>query len=220
VKTDSCLAVTDEIRQGHCNIQKLALRILQGTISEATGAFKAVASAIQMDRNLKRLNLQMDAGFTDEAGVALAEALTVNKTLRKIKLSVKHVHDSTLPNKAALGAFVYEALSAMLRLNTSLILKLTPLKTDETNVANERLIESYNQMTIGQLLNRFGRGRLLALSNHTTREEWVNALYELSTYPNSVNDAGAFQVSCLYSLLRSHPSICMLRVDDSSDSGQ
>jgi hypothetical protein len=220
VKTDSWLAVTDEIRQGHCNVQMLALRILQGTIAEATEAFKAVASAIQMDRNLKRLNLNMDAGFTDAVGVALAEALTVNKTLRKIKLSVKNVHGSTSPNKAALGAPVYEALSAMLRVNTSLILKLTPLKTDETDVANERLIQSYNQMIIEQLLNRFGRGRLLTSSNHTTREDWVNALHELSIYPNNVNDAGAFQVSCLYSLLRLQPAICMLRVDDSSDSGE
>jgi hypothetical protein len=130
------------------------------------------------------------------------------------------VHGSTSPNKAALGAPVYEALSAMLRVNTSLILKLTPLKTDETNVANERLIQSYNQMIIEQLLNRFGRGRLLTSSNYTTREDWVNALHELSIYPNNVNDAGAFQVSCLYSLLRLQPAICMLRVDDSSDSGE
>jgi hypothetical protein len=31
-------------------------------------------------------------------------------------------------------------------------------------------------------LNQVGRGRLLALSSHTTREEWLDALHELSTY--------------------------------------
>jgi hypothetical protein len=32
-----------------------------------------------MDRNLEYLYLRMEDGFTDEAGVTLAEALTVNK---------------------------------------------------------------------------------------------------------------------------------------------
>ncbi len=93
----------------------------------------------------------------------------------------------------------------MLRVNTSLPLKLPPL---ESAVADERLIDSRNQMLIEQRLNKVGRGRLLA-SRQTTREQYVDALHELKSY--NADDSPAFQVSCLYSLLRLKPSAaCML----------
>jgi hypothetical protein len=103
MKRENWLAVTDEIRQGHCNVQTLGLSLLQGTPFEATEAAQAVASVIQLDRNLKTLSLRMGNVFTEKAGMALADALTVNKSLRKIVLSVKRVDASTLPNTAALG---------------------------------------------------------------------------------------------------------------------
>jgi hypothetical protein len=56
-------------------------------------------------------------------------------------------------------------------------------------------------------LNKVGRGRLLS-SIQTPREEWIDALHELNTF--DVNDCPAFGVSCLYSLLRLNPAICML----------
>jgi hypothetical protein len=87
LETDQWLAVTDEIRHGRCNVKKLTLIMLQTTRWEATEATKAIASAIRLDRNLKRLTLEMENDFTDEAGVVLAEVLTVNKNLRKITLN-------------------------------------------------------------------------------------------------------------------------------------
>jgi hypothetical protein len=127
--------------------------------------------------------------------VALAKALTVNKTLRKIDL---HHCEATL------GAQAYEAFSAMLRVNTNLVLKLPPFGPDG---ADERLNGSRKQMRIELRLNQVGRGRLLA-SRQTTREEYVDALNELNSY--NVDESPAFQVSCLYSLLRLNPSIvCM-----------
>jgi hypothetical protein len=86
LETDHWLAVSDEIRRGRCSVQTLTLAMLRGEIAEATEAVKAVASAILLDLNLEHLTLRMENGFTDEAGVALAEALTVNTTLRKITL--------------------------------------------------------------------------------------------------------------------------------------
>jgi hypothetical protein len=155
---------------------------------------KAVASAIQMDYNLESLVLRMVNGITDEACLALAEALTINKALRKI----------TLSSGTNFGAHVYEAFSAMLRVNTSLVLKLPPFETDG---ADERLLEARNQMRIEQRLNKAGRGKLLS-STQTTRDEYVDALHELNTY--NAEDSPAFQVSCLYSLLRLKPSVaCM-----------
>jgi hypothetical protein len=93
------LAVTDEIRRGRCNVQTLTLSMPQGERSDATEALQALASAIELDCNLENLFLHVD-----EASVALAEALSVNKTLDMITLSGT-VH----------GAQSYEAFAAMLR---------------------------------------------------------------------------------------------------------
>jgi hypothetical protein len=98
------LAVADEIRRGHCNVLQLTLSMCSVTISETMDAVKAAASAIQMDHNLEHLTLAIEGGFTDEACVALAEALTVNKTLCKIIFS----------KATTLGAQGYEAFGAML----------------------------------------------------------------------------------------------------------
>jgi hypothetical protein len=189
LETEHWLAVADEIRQGRCNVQRLTLAMFQGEKSEVTEAVQALASAIQLDCNLEHLALDMENLLTDEAGAALAEALTVNTSLRMITLA-----------EATLGAQVYEAFSKMLRVNTSLVLKHPPF---EITGADERLLESHKQMVIEQQLNKVGRGRLM-VSRKAKREEWVYALHELNFY--NVEDSNAFQVSCLYSLLHLNPS--------------
>jgi hypothetical protein len=192
---DHWLAVADEIRRGHCNVQRLNLILALSSTSGATEAVKAVASAIRLDQNLEHLTLIVEDGFTDEGCVALAEALTVNKTLRKMTLS---------SGATTFGAHVYEAFSAMLSVNTNLVLELHPFEYDG---ADERLLEAWHQMGIELRLNQVGRGKLLS-SSLTTREEYVDALHELNTY--NAKESLAFQVSCLYSLLRSKPSVaCM-----------
>jgi hypothetical protein len=107
-------------------------------------------------------------------------------------------------NRVTLGAPTCEAFSAMLRVNTSLVLELPPF---EINGVNERLLESRKQMVIEQRLNQVGRGSLLSSSRQTTRGDYVDALKELNSC--NVDDSPAFQVSCLYSLLRLHPAVCM-----------
>jgi hypothetical protein len=135
--TEHWLAVADEIRQGRCNVRKLNLKRFESSNSEATEAITAVASAIQLDRNLEHITLMMDNSFTDEAGVALAEALIVNQNLRKITLSFPYQARNTF------GIPACEALSATLRVNTRLVMELPPFETDGLN---ERLLESRNQM--------------------------------------------------------------------------
>jgi hypothetical protein len=203
--TDQWLAVADEIRRGRCIVQRLKLGMLQGASSEASEAVKALASAIPLERNLEHLTLRMENGYTDEAGVALAVALTVNKTLRKIDLFT-NAYDSGLAmrNADSLGVQSYEAFSAMLRVNTCLVLEVPPF---ETAGADERLCQSRDQLRIEQRLNHVGRGRLSA-SIQTTREQWVDALCELDS--GNIDDSPAFQVSCLFSVLRSNPTVvCM-----------
>jgi hypothetical protein len=194
LKAEHWLPVVDEIRSGRCHVASLTLIVaLEATRPEATEAVKALASAIRLDQTLEHLTLEMEDVYTDDAGVALAEALTVNKHLRMINLS-----------EATLGVEAYEAFSAMLRVNTSLVLKLPSF---ETAGADEKLHASRKQMVIEQRLNKAGRGRLM-VSNQTTREDYVYALHRLNTC--NVDDSHAFRVSCLYSLLRLNPSVLCL----------
>jgi hypothetical protein len=199
LETDQWLAVADEIRQGRCNVQSLILVMYRGATSDATQAVKALASAIQLDCNLECLDLRMENGFTDEAGVTLAEALTVNTTLRLLRLD-----DFVF---ASLGCPVYEAFSAMLRVNTSLRVELPSFDDAFDGVGvDERIVDSRNQMRIEQELNHVGRGRLLS-SSQTPREEWVDALHDLNS--SNVDETPEFNVSCLFRLLRLNPSVCM-----------
>jgi hypothetical protein len=145
----------------------------------------------------------MDHGITDKAGVNLAEALTVNKTLRWVGIPRTIVDVRT---RANLGARAYEAFSAMLRLKTSLTLELPPL---DTACGDQRILESHSHMRIEQGLIEAGRGRLLS-STQTTKAAWVDAVRNLNVTNIGIGDTPAFQVSCLYSLLRLKPSAWIL----------
>jgi hypothetical protein len=197
--TEHWLAVADGIREGQCNIKHLSLVTLQSSSFEATKAVKAIASAIRLDQILEFLHLKiLDSDFTDEAVVALAAALMINKTLRKIFLFPSR----QVQNANTLSAPAYDAFSAMLRVNTSLVLELPAFDGGD----DERLVDSRNRMRMEQRLNQVGRGRLLS-SSQTPRKEWVDALNELNS--RNVYESPEFNVSCLYSLLRLNPATCM-----------
>jgi hypothetical protein len=204
VTPDHCLAVADEIRLGRFLIKDFGLCMFQGASSKAAKAVKAVASAIREDHHLETLMLQIEDGLTGEASVALAAALTINKTLRLIILD-----NIVFETKASLGAQAYEAFGAMLRVNTSIKLDLPPF---DDAVGDEKDIDYFNQMCIEERLNGVSRGRLLA-SSQTPREEWINALQEL----NAPNNNDLFEIGCLYSLLRLNPSVCLLEFNDTTN---
>jgi hypothetical protein len=103
----------------------------------------------------------MESGFTDEAGVALAEALTIYTTLHKITLSIDcFIFQGRF--RATLAAPANEALSAMLRVNTSLVLKVPLVHLFTIDARDERLLESCDPYRMEQRLNNVGRGRLLS----------------------------------------------------------
>jgi hypothetical protein len=166
---DQWMAVADEIRQGRCRVRGLVLSMLlnRGSSGETdTAVVKAIAIAIRRDGNLEGLSLTMNKGFSNEAGVALAEALTVNTHLRVVCLA-----NTGNPDRAALGASAYEAFGAMHRVNTNLSLELPPYVDA---IGDERRLEFYNQMRIEQRLNSAGRGLILSVI-YSPREEWVKA---------------------------------------------
>jgi hypothetical protein len=91
--------------------------MVRSTCLYATEAVKAVASAIREDSSLEHITLDMEDGFTDEAGVALAEAeaLTINKTLRMLFSDDTLWASDPVHTKACLGAQAFEAFGTMLR---------------------------------------------------------------------------------------------------------
>jgi hypothetical protein len=88
----------------------------------------------------------MEDGFTDKVGVALVEAMMINKTLRRLLLDARlFASDNIVGTKAILGAQTYEAFGAMLRVNTSIKLCLPAF---DAGVGNGRDIENFKQMRI------------------------------------------------------------------------
>jgi hypothetical protein len=131
------LVVAGEIQRGHCDLQNLTLTLamlqrapgsetIETATETATVAVKAIASAIRQDHNLLTLVLEVKNGLTDEAGVTLAEALTVNKTLQKVVWVDNNIICCRDFNALGFGAEAYEAFSAMLRINTSLTTLVLP----------------------------------------------------------------------------------------------
>jgi hypothetical protein len=129
--------VAGEIQRGHCDLQNLTLTLamlqrapgsetIETATETATVAVKAIASAIRQDHNLLTLVLEVKNGLTDEAGVTLAEALTVNKTLQKVVWVDNNIICCRDFNALGFGAEAYEAFSAMLRINTSLTTLVLP----------------------------------------------------------------------------------------------
>lgn len=122
-------------------------------------------------------------------------------SVRVITICFRCMSPGEVQNEATLGAQSYQTFSAMLRVNTSLTMKLPRSKTAG---ADKTLLESCKQMQIEQRLNQVDRGRLLS-SSQTTREEWVVALWELDS--GNIAYSPAFRVGCLHNVLRSNPTV-------------
>jgi len=202
---DSWLVVAEEIRNGRFHLEELALtRTLISCTLATTEALKAMIAALGCDSSLRKLVLGSTTGFTDQMGVALAKALTVNTTLREIHLSSAYKTVDGLESERPLDHLdvaSYKAFALMAKTNTAITMGLPLLKSDasdETRMQRDRLhIEGF--------MNEAGRGRLVT-SSTTTRTEWVNAL-DILNDSTAEEDGPEFHLSCLYSMLQLNPSI-------------
>jgi hypothetical protein len=141
---------------------------------------------------------------------AIAEAVNSAHSLRNLSIDMEY---AILPrNPAGLIAFAH-ALRDHTALQEFSWFDVSPLPEAAQGVSPDFMLRTLPSCPH---LRKVGRGRLLASSNHTTREEWVDALHELSIL--NVNDPSEFHVSCLYSLLRLNPATCMLAVDTTIES--
>jgi hypothetical protein len=75
---------------------------------------------------------------------AIRQALMVNKTLRLVTLFVDNLLHQ-VHNRSTLGANAFEAFSAMVRVNTSFVLKFPPFETASLEL--EQLEKESNHTT-------------------------------------------------------------------------
>jgi hypothetical protein len=200
------LVIADEIRNGYFRPKTLVLvRTTAYSALETAEAIQVMLGAIQCNGSLRKLNLHSTTGFSDEMGVALAKALTVNTTMVWIDLQNTFTtsNPAFLPSQPpkTLGAEAYKAFIAMLKINMNIRLKLPNLKSDADFEARMQ----HSLMRIELQLNSADRGSLVT-SNQTTREEWVHTFQRLND--SCKNDGASFHLSCVYSMLQRNPGLC------------
>lgn len=226
---EQLLVVADELQQGRSRkLKYLSLSI--GNMSEKGG--QELSKAIEHDQCLQNLTLRVGAGYTDDFGVAVSRALAVNTTLEAVILSDRW---PTPMHKSSMGVQGFQALSAMLRVNTRLQLTnpappagLVMMSTTATGNIHgdspEAIQGAFDQMCIEKRLNTAHRGKLLLASNQTTRAAWVAALAQLvasskhistATPPQAALDGSSNllqevdrALDCAYQMLHLNPLVC------------
>jgi hypothetical protein len=205
---DSWLVVANEIQNGRFRLQKLVLTRTRVSSTLATSdAIDAIIEAIEQDSSLEHLTLRSTTGFTDEMGVALAKALTVNTTLRGISVVDEYdLFDNLEPEhpRSAFGAKAFKALASMLKTNTKVEIDLPQPRSEDTDKGTRT---HFFQYVIEYMLNKAGRGTLLS-SNLTTRRDWINALDDMNVRASDNECVSEFHLSCVYSMLQLNPNMC------------
>jgi hypothetical protein len=199
LRTTEWEAVAEIIGQESCHIQTLKLSTLR---CPGIGAL-SLARAVGQNRHLQSLTLRLGTGFTDDLGVALAQALQVNTSLKELILVDQWDYGFRTTDHMNIAA--YQALRNMLRVNTSVVLKIPNFDTRWSPGLADSLVRSYYRMLIEMRLNAAGRGGLM-LGSQASKAAWVRTLHELIVQDNDDDS----QVDCLFTLLKLNPSICQL----------
>jgi hypothetical protein len=207
LKTTEWEAVAEQIGQDSCRpIKTLQLSTLR---CPGSGAL-SLARAVGQNRHLQSLTLRVGTGFTDAVGVALAQALQVNTTLRELVLMDQWDYGFRTTDHMNVSA--YQAMRKMLRVNTNVVLKLPDLDSGwGSSILVDTVRPYYDQVRIEMRLNAAGRGGLMLVGSQASRAAWINTLYELIAQDDEVdNDIYGLKVDCLYTLLKLNPSLCQL----------
>jgi hypothetical protein len=200
LKTTEWAAVAEIIGQESCHIQTLKLSTLR---CPGAGAI-SLARAVEQNRHLLSLTLRVRTGFPDAVGVALAQALQVNTSLKELVLVDQW--DFGFRTTDHLNISAHEAFRKMLRMNTSVVLKVPPRCSPDSI---DMVRPYYDRMLIEMRLNAAGRGKLMLPGSQASKAKWVNTLHELIVQDDGKSDDD-LQVDCLYTLLKLNPSICQL----------
>jgi hypothetical protein len=208
LKTTEWEAIAEQLGKDSCRIIKtLKLSTLRCPGSSAV----ALARAVGQNHHLESLTLQLGTGFTDAIGVALAQALQVNTTLQELVLIEQW--DNGFRGTDLMDIAAYQALRKMLRVNTSVVLKLpVRIKVYEWGgTPPDSVRPYYDRMRIEMRLNAAGRGGLMLADSQVSRAAWVNTLHELLTLDDDVHrDIDDLRVDCVYTLLKLNPSLCLI----------
>jgi hypothetical protein len=152
------------------------LTVCSTNLGERSG--KAMGKVLQVNRWLQKLEIQLDSG---EHAIPITEVLQFNSSLRRLDLFFN----------GCISSRIREAFTEMLRRNYVLLDLNGSVWRGQSNLE----IDFYLR------LNRAGRGDLL--TEHATREQWVNKLI------SQKND-----LSIVFSLLSMNPSVCLPDTED------
>jgi hypothetical protein len=173
LKTTEWEAVAEQIGQDSCHIETLKLSTLRCPGSGAG----SLARVVGQNRHLLSLTLRVGTGFTDALGIALAQALQVNTSLKELVLVGEWDYGFRTTDHMNIPA--YQALRKMLRVNTSVVLKVPALDSRWNPDLVDIVRPYHDRMLIEMRLNAAGRGKLM-LGSQASKVKWVNTLHELS----------------------------------------
>jgi hypothetical protein len=140
----------------------------------------AIANLIQVNTTLQNLHLPKSE-FTDRGIAALAEALTINTTLRKCEIGVAE-NDQCITQQSV------QAIQNMLEQNYGL------QKLIVKNLEMQQLAEFYSK------LNGLGRAEILQTNDV---RDWIEAITKITTTENDDDDDHG--LDALYYFVRSNP---------------
>jgi hypothetical protein len=174
------------------------------TKADTDTAISSLAKALGRDPHLLRLRLEMCNGYTDTAGVALAEAMQMNTALQHVDLDENGgCGEASGDTRNSMGVTAYKALTAMAVVRSDLRLGV-PVVDEHASVTDK---EQHAKLRIELRLNAVGRRQLLVTSP-TTREAWVNALLQLNA--DRCPEDRDIKVDCLFTFLLLNPTVCHL----------
>jgi hypothetical protein len=203
--------LAEVLHEPTCTLETLALKCYQADPEDCL----ALLQSLHANTCLRSLSLQVNRGFTDEIGVALADVLRENRSLTSVELlsgwTVNAMQQSHLSGAA------YQSLIDVLQVNHHVAIHVSApshLPADVDLLAREFQMQSY--------MNQAGRGTLY--QNLSNRAQWIEAFAKLNQLPEydaaaattnipSSNITAAQQgctLSCVYRFLVDNPMLCQL----------
>jgi hypothetical protein len=177
-----------EIRDYHVELMAQSLRsndtlreltVCSAHLGEKSG--RAIGQVLRVNRRLQKLEIQLNSG---EHAIPITKVLELNSSLKRLDLFFN----------GCISPRIREAFTEMLRCNYRLLDLNGSVWRGQCN----------SEIDFYLRLNRAGRGDLL--TEHATRERWVDTMIEQRD-----------DLSIVYSLLLMNPSICLHDTTDFKD---
>jgi hypothetical protein len=203
--------LADVLIEPTCTLEKLSLKCYQADPEDCL----ALLQSMELNTSLLSLSLQVNRGFTDEVGFALAQVLHSNRVLNHVELLSGWTVNAT--QQSHLSGPAYQALIDVLQVNHSVVIHVSSpsnLPEDVDALAREFHMQSF--------MNQAGRWRLY--KDVSQKSEWIDAFATLNelTMDGEASEVETHDtlnsmlhlsrpecsLSCIYRLLVDNPMLC------------